>query len=71
MNTNMIDFDKIGANIKRLIKQSKFSTQREFAAACKKDTKTVNRWVKNGVDSIETLNNIAKLLEKDVKAILF
>ena len=71
MLTNYFDSDKIGANIKHLIKESKYPSQEKFAKACGKDLRTVSRWIEHGVDSIVVINKIARVLEVDVQAILF
>ena len=71
MFTNYFDSDKIGANIKHLIKKSKYPSQEKFAVACKTKARTVSRWIQSGVDSIDTINLIAKILEVDVRAILY
>ena len=71
MCTNFFSPEKIGANIKRLIKESKFESQDKFALACNKNSRTVSRWITDGIDNIDTLNLVARTLEVDVRAILF
>ena len=66
-----IDLEKIGANLKRLIKESKYRTQENFAYDNFYDPRTVRRWGQKGIDNIATLNEIAKALEVDVTALLF
>ena len=63
--------EKIGENLKRLIKESEYRTQERFAEAAFVDARTVRRWIQNGVDSISTVAMIADVLEVDVKALLF
>ena len=74
--------ERIGANLKRLIKESKYVTQDAFAKAyksnykssernCNVDTRTVRRWVEAGVAKIDTIAKIAEILEVDVRALLF
>ena len=62
---------RVGANLKRLIKESKYRTQEAFAAACHTDPRVVRRWIKEGVNSLENINYLAELLETDVMALLF
>ena len=61
--------ERIGNNLKRLIKESKYKTQEGFAEAVGADPRTVRRWVKH-LDSISTLAYVAKALEVDVEALL-
>ena len=73
--------ERIGTNLKRLIKESKYVTQDAFAKAyksnyksgrnCNVDTRTVRRWVEDGVTKIDTIAKIAEILEVDVRALLF
>ena len=41
-----------GANLKRLIKQSSYKTQEEFAYEFGTDVRTVGRWINHGIDRI-------------------
>ena len=61
--------ERIGGNLKRLIKESEFRTQEEFANAIGADVRTVRRWVQR-LDSISTIVQIAKVLQVDVMALL-
>ena len=82
MNTNMIDSNKIGANIKRLVKE-KYRSQKTFAKACVDNyiinsdyelgdpLKVVNRWLNGGIKKLSTVYDLANFLEVDVMAILF
>ena len=63
--------EKIGENLKRLIKESEYRTQERFAEEAFVDVRTVRRWVKNGIDSISTVAMVADILDVDVKALLF
>ena len=63
--------EKIGTNLKRLIKESKYRTQERFADAAFVDVRTVRRWIQNGIDSITTVAMVADVLGVDVKALLF
>lgn len=62
--------ERIGSNLKRLIKESRFRTQENFAAAVFTDVRTVRRWVQK-LDSISTVAHLATVLEVDVMALLF
>lgn len=62
--------ERVGANLKRLIKESKYRTQERFSEAVDKDPRTVRRWVQNGVDSLYQLEDIAEALDVDVMALL-
>ena len=62
--------EKIGANFKRLIKESKYGTQEEFAEAAGCDVRTVRRWTQR-LDSISNITYLATILEVDVMALLF
>ena len=63
--------EKVGENLKRLIKESECHTQESFAEKAFVDVRTVRRWVKNGIDSISTVAMVADILDVDVKALLF
>ena len=63
--------EKIGENLKRLIKESKYRTQGSFALAIGKDIRTVRRWVSGRIDSLDMVFKIAKLLDVDAMALLF
>ena len=68
MFTNLTP-EKIGDNLKHLIKESKYRTQEEFAYAAGADVRTVRRWVKR-LDSFSTMQHVAKVLDVDAKALL-
>ena len=61
--------ERIGANLKRLIKESKYRTQEEFAYEAGADVRTVRRWTQR-LDSISTIVHIADVLDVDVMALL-
>ena len=61
--------EKVGENLKRLIKESKYRTQEAFAEAVGADVRTVRRWVQK-LDSISTVVYIAGVLDVDVMALL-
>ena len=48
-----------GANLKRLIKQSSYKTQEEFAYVFGTDVRTVGRWINHGIDRLSTIEQIA------------
>ena len=60
----------VGANLKRLIKESKYGTQEEFAFEFGADVRTVGRWINCGIDKLSTIIQIADFFEIDVFAIL-
>lgn len=62
--TKEISIKNIGMNLKKLIKESKFKTQERFATdGMFVDPTTVRKWIKNGINSIETINEIARVLD--------
>ena len=63
--------ERVGTNLKRLIKESKFHTQEAFAEACYTDARVVRRWIKDGIKNIDTINFVATTLNVDVMALLF
>ena len=44
-----------GANLKRLIKESKYRTQEEFAFEFCTDVRTVGRWINRGIKNLDTI----------------
>lgn len=48
-----------GERLKRLIKESKYQTQEEFAFAFGAETRTLIRWLNQGVRNIDTLEQLA------------
>ncbi|MBQ7906920.1 MAG: hypothetical protein IJ309_02995 [Clostridia bacterium] len=81
MSTRCLDTKKMGENIKRLIKESEFRTQENFAAACidnylvntnelDSSQRIVNRWLNGGISKLSLVYDIANLLNVDVGAIL-
>ena len=63
--------ERIGANLKRLIKESEFRTQEAFAEACYADARVIRKWIKDGIKNIDTIALVAKTLNVDVMALLF
>ena len=66
MEHNIKDLGLIaGANLKRLIKNSKYKTQEEFAYEFGTDVRTIGRWVNKGIKNIDTIQQIAAFFEVD------
>ena len=59
-----------GANLKRLIRESKYGTQEEFAVEVGTDVRTIGRWVNHGIRNLDTIQQIAEFFGVDVFAIL-
>ena len=57
-----------GANLKRLIKNSKWKTQEEFAFEFGTDVRTVGRWVNKGIKNLDTIQQIADFFGIDALA---
>lgn len=60
----------VGANLKRLIKESDYRTQEEFALEFGADVRTVRRWINRGIYNVSTIEQIAKFFNVDVFDIL-
>lgn len=56
---------RVGKNLKNLIKVSKYRTQDNFASIMNVDPTTVRRWLSNGVKDVNTIEEIAIKLEID------
>ena len=54
-----------GAYLKRLIKNSKYKTQEEFAFEFGTDDRTVGRWVNKGIKNLDTIQQIAAFFDID------
>ena len=59
-----------GANLKRLIKNSKYKTQEEFAFEFCTDVRTVGRWINKGIKNLDTVQEIADFFGIDALSIL-
>ena len=57
-----------GANLKRLIKNSRWKTQEEFAFEFGTDVRTVGRWIRGGINSLATIQQIAAFFGVDALA---
>ena len=71
MLATSLSSERIGTNLKRLIKESEYHTQEAFASACYTDARVVRRWIKDGIRNIDTISFVAKTLNVDVMALLF
>ncbi len=59
-----------GENLKRLIKESKYHTQEEFAFEFGTDVRTVGRWINKGIKNLDTIQQIADFFGVDALSIL-
>lgn len=58
--------ERVGLNLKNLIKVSKYKTQDKFATeGMFVDPATVRRWIAHGVKDINTIGEISDTLEVD------
>ena len=48
-----------GANLKRLIKESKYRTQERFAEAYNTDARCIRRWISGGITKTDQLQEFA------------
>ena len=66
MEQNIKDLGLVaGANLKRLIKNSKYKTQEEFAFEFCTDVRTIGRWVNKGIKNLDTIQQIATFFGVD------
>ena len=71
MEQNIKDLGLVaGANLKRLIKNSKYKTQEEFAFEFCTDVRTVGRWVNKGIKNLDTIQQIAEFFDIDALTLL-
>lgn len=69
MEQNIKDLGLVaGANLKRLIKNSKYKTQEEFAFEFGTDVRTIGRWIRGGINSLATIQQIAAFFGVDALA---
>lgn len=59
-----------GENLKYMIKGSKYRTQDAFAYAFGAETRTVNRWLNEGIKNVDTLQEIAYFLSVEIADII-
>lgn len=63
--------ERVGKNLKRLIKDSKYRTQENFAInGIHVDPVTVRRWIAYGIKDIDTIYEISLLLDVEIKELL-
>lgn len=60
----------VGANLKRLIKESKYRTQEAFAFEFGCEDRTLRRWLGKGLYNLKTIQEIADFLKIGVFDIL-
>ena len=66
MTQNRTELGKVvGANLKRLIKESEYRTQARFAEAYCVDERTVRRWVSQGIEKVYIIDEIADFFKID------
>ena len=71
MTQNRTDLGKVvGANLKRLIKESKYVTQAKFAEAYCVDERTVRRWISKGVEKVYIIDELADFFNIDRMSLL-
>ena len=69
MEQNIKDLGLVaGANLKRLIKNSKYKTQEEFAFEFGTDVRTIGRWVNKSIKNLDTIQQIAAFFGVDALA---
>lgn len=59
-----------GDNLKKIIKESVYKTQEEFAYSFGAEIRTVSRWLNSGIKNLDTLQEIAEFLNIDVLSLL-
>lgn len=59
-----------GDNLKKVIKDSAYKTQEEFAYSFGAEIRTVSRWLNSGIKNLDTLQEIAEFLNLDVLSLL-
>lgn len=66
MTQNITPTKKVGKNLKNLIKESG-RTQEGFADEFGTDPTTVRRWISKGINSVETICQIAEFFDVDFR----
>lgn len=70
--TNPCRAEICGRKLKKLIRENKnIKTQERFAELMNINVRTVKRWVKEGVDSLSTIKEIADMLGVEDTELLF
>lgn len=59
----------VGANLKRLIKQSKYRTQENFAFEFGVELRTLSRWLNGAISDIGDIMEIANALGVDFRSL--
>lgn len=59
-----------GNNVKRIIKESVYKTQEEFAYSFGAEIRTVSRWLNGGIKNLDTLQEISEFLNVDALRLL-
>ena len=59
-----------GEKLKRIIKEKHYRTQEEFAYAFGAETRTLSRWLNQGVKDIDTLEQLANFLSISITELL-
>ena len=71
MTQNRTELGKVvGANLKRLIKESVYRTQAIFAQEYGVDERTVRRWVSQGIEKVYIIDEIADFFKIDRMSLL-
>ena len=71
MTQNRTELGKVvGANLKRLIKESAYRTQAIFAQEYGVDERTVRRWVSQGIEKVYIIDEIADFFKIDRMSLL-
>ena len=63
------DLKTIGSIIQKLMVSHQI-TQEQFAEAFDADPRTIRRWIRNGVNKLDLIDEIAKFFEIEAKDIL-
>ena len=62
--------ERVGRNLKNLIKQSVFQTQENFAYEMHVDPTTVRKWLSKGINKLDLIYEIADVLNIDFMELL-
>ncbi|MBR2024985.1 MAG: helix-turn-helix transcriptional regulator [Clostridia bacterium] len=60
----------VGANLKRLIKESDCKTQEEFAYCFGTSPRNVGRWINEGIKNLDIIQQLAIFFDVDVLTLL-
>ncbi|MDE6407877.1 MAG: helix-turn-helix domain-containing protein [Anaeroplasmataceae bacterium] len=70
MERNKISTERIGQNFKKLLKKEGL-TYEKFAELMPCNSRTVGRWVQNGIDDVRIILRIAEIFQIEVEDIMF